>query len=48
VGVRGIELHYKAQAMADITAIGTYTLRSYVEYARLAVLEGGLFSVMNA
>ena len=48
VGVRGIELHYKAQAMTDITAIGTYTLRSYVEYSRLALLENGLMSILNA
>ena len=54
VGVRGIELHYKAEDMTDISVLpaplagSTYTIRSYVEYARLAVLEGGLFSVMNA
>lgn len=46
VGVRGIELHYSAQGMTNLAA--GYTIRSYMEYARLAVLEGGLFSVFNA
>jgi len=46
VGVRGIELHYSAANMTNLAA--GYTVRSYMEYARLAVLEGGLFSVFNA
>ena len=54
VGVRGIELHYKAEDMTDISVLpaplagSTYTIRSFVEYSRLAVLEGGLMSIMNA
>jgi hypothetical protein len=44
VGVRGIELHYKAAAMTA----GDYTLRTFIEYNRLASLEGGLFTIMNA
>lgn len=44
VGVRGIELHYKAVGMD----VGNYTLRTYIEYNRLASLEGGLFTIMNA
>ncbi len=44
VGVRGIELHYKAAAMVA----GDYTLRTFIEYNRLASLEGGLFTIMNA
>ncbi len=46
VGVRGIELHYTAANMTNLA--GGYTIRNYMEYARLAVLEGGLFSVFNA
>ena len=47
VGVRGIELHYTAGDMANPGA-GGYTIRSFMEYARLAVLEGGMFTVFNA
>ena len=46
VGVRGIELHYTAGGMTNLP--GGYTVRSFLEYARLAVLEGGMFSVFNA
>ena len=48
VGVRGIELHYSARDMPALAGGSSYTIRSYIEYSRLAVLEGGLFSVMNA
>jgi len=46
VGVRGIELHYKAAGMPNLAS--GYTLRSYIEYSRLAQLENGLFTIMNA
>ncbi len=45
VGVRGIELHL---TQAGLDAGIDYVVRSYIEYARLAVLENGLFSVFNA
>tara|TARA_R110000824_G_scaffold315496_2_gene502636 strand:+ start:842 stop:2308 length:1467 start_codon:yes stop_codon:yes gene_type:complete len=49
VGVRGIELHLtQAGLSAAVDAGGGYVVRSYIEYARLAVLENGLFSVFNA
>ena len=44
VGVRGIELHYSAATMTP----GNYPLRTFIEYNRLASLEGGLFTIMNA
>ena len=49
VGVRGLELHLtQAGLSAAVDAAGGYVVRSYIEYARLAVLEGGRFSVFNA
>lgn len=43
VGQRGIELHYKGQDYVN----GTYTIRSYSEYMRIARLSNGGFTIMN-
>lgn len=44
VGVRGIEIHLQ---LVGMTA-GTYAVRSYMEYMRVARLSSGNFSVFNA
>lgn len=49
VGVRGIELHLTQAGLPEPGGqVVEYVVRTYIEYARLAVLENGLFSVFNA